>query len=180
VTATQESTTRPVGRGGWRRPTGRALFFGVLLVVLAVYTEMAFEMEWRTAAGRIGPGFFPRFIGIFALLITVWALVKSLRAGSVDDEDEVGGEEEAGEADLGKHPVPLLLVVGAAALLIMFFNPLGMIVSCAIFLAGTLFLLNRGKTVANIVISLGLPVLVYLLFQTLLNAGLPDGILPRF
>jgi putative tricarboxylic transport membrane protein len=30
------------------------------------------------------------------------------------------------------------------------------------------------------VIALGLPVLVYLLFQTALNAGLPAGILPRF
>ena len=32
----------------------------------------------------------------------------------------------------------------------------------------------------NIAISLGLPLGLYLLFQTLLNAGLPNGILPRF
>jgi putative tricarboxylic transport membrane protein len=180
VTTAHKSETLTVGRGGWRRPTGRALFFAVLLVVMAVYTQMAFDLEWRTVAGRIGPGFFPRIIGILSLAIIVWALAKSLRAGAVDDEDEVGGEEEAGEADLGKHPIPLLLVTGAAALVVMFFIPLGMIVACAIFLAGTLFLLNRRQPILNIVISLGIPVVVYLLFQTLLNAGLPDGILPRF
>ena len=62
----------------------------------------------------------------------------------------------------------------------LFFNPLGMIVTCALFLAATLFLLNRGRTITNVAVSLGFPVLLYLLFQTLLNAGLPDGILPRF
>jgi hypothetical protein len=165
-----------------RRPTGRTLFFAVLLVVMAVYTQMAFEMEWQTAAGRIGPGFFPRLIGILSVAIVLWGLVKSLLPGAVDDEDEVvGGEDEAGDADLGKHPVPLILVVAAAAVfLLIFFVPLGAIIGCALFLLVTLFLLNRRQPVVNVVIALALPVLVYLLFQTALNAGLPAGILPRF
>ena len=175
-----ESETSSVGRGGWRRPTGRSLFLAVVLVVLAVYTQMAFDLEWMTKAGRIGPGFFPRIIGGLAMLCTLIALVASLRVGSADDEDEVGGDEEAGEADLGKHPKPLLLVVLAGVVLLLLFTSLGMIITCALFLAATLFLLNRGRLVTNIAISLALPVLVYLLFQTLLNAGLPEGILPRF
>jgi hypothetical protein len=181
VTSAQQGVTRPVGRGGLRRPTGRSLFLTVLLVILAIYTQMAFDLEWRTVAGRIGPGFFPRIIGLAALAITLWALAKSLRPGAVDDEDEVGGDEEAGEADLGKHPIPLTLVVSAAVIfMLIFLLPLGMIVSSALFLAVTLFLLNRGRTVQNVVITLAVPILVYLLFQTVLNAGLPDGILPRF
>jgi hypothetical protein len=164
-----------------RRPTGRTLFLTVLLVVLAVYTRMAFDLEWRTVAGRIGPGFFPRIIGGLAVAITLWALVNSLRPGAVDDEAEIGGEEEAGEADLGKHPIPLLLVLAAAAVfMLIFFLPLGMIVSCALFLAATLFLLNPRGRVTNVVVALAVPIVVYLLFQTALNAGLPDGILPRF
>lgn len=165
-----------------RRPTGRALFFAVLLVVVAVYTQMAFDLEWYTAAGRIGPGFFPRIIGILSLAIILWGLVKSLLPGAVDDEDEVvGGEDEAGEADLGKHPIPLILVVAAAVVfLLIFFVPLGAIVGSALFLLAVLFLLNRKQPVVNVVIALVLPVLVYLLFQTALNAGLPAGILPRF
>lgn len=173
--------TTSVGRGGWRRPTGRSLFLAVVLVILAVYAQMAFDLEWRTAAGRIGPGFFPRIIGLLALAITIWALVKSLRAGAVDDEEElVGGEDEAGEADLGKHPFPLLIVIAAGVVLLLLFEPLGMIITSALFMAATLFLLNRGGTITNVAVSLGVPVATYLLFQTLLNAGLPDGILPRF
>jgi putative tricarboxylic transport membrane protein len=164
-----------------RRPTGRTLFFAVLLVVMAVYTQMAFDLEWYTAAGRIGPGFFPRIIGILSLAIVVWGLVRSLLPGAVDDEDEVVGEDEAGEADLGKHPVPLLLVLAASTVfLLIFFVPLGAIVGSALFLLAVLFLLNRKQPVVNVVIALVLPVLVYLLFQTALNAGLPAGILPRF
>ena len=181
MTAAPPRESRPVGRRGRRRPTGRSLFLGVLLVVMAVYTQMAFGLEWRTAAGRIGPGFFPRIIGVLSLVILLWALVKSLLPGAVDGEDEVGGDEEAGDADLGRHPVPLLLVLAAAAVfLLVFFIPLGMIVSCALFLLVTLFLLNRRQPVVNVVIALAIPVLVYLLFQSVLNAGLPAGLLPRF
>lgn len=164
-----------------RRPTGRALFFALLLVVMAGYTQMAFDLEWVTVAGRIGPGFFPRIIGLLSLAIIVWGLVRSLLPGAVDDEDDVAGDEEAGEADLGKHPVPLVVVLAAAVVfLLIFFLPLGAIVGCALFLQTVLFLLNRRQPVVNVVIALALPVLVYLLFQTALNAGLPAGILPRF
>ncbi len=180
MTSLSSSTTSSVGWGGWRRPTGRSLFLAVLLVVLAIYTQMAFDLEWMTVAGRIGPGFFPRIIGGLAILFTLIALVASLRSGAVDDEDEVGGDEESGEADLGRHPKPLLLVILASVVLLLLFTSLGMIITCALFLAATLFLLNRGHTVTNVAVSLAVPVVTYVLFQTLLNAGLPEGILPRF
>jgi putative tricarboxylic transport membrane protein len=163
-----------------RRVDGRIVWLAAIAVVAAVYTWMAFGMEWQTAAGRIGPGFFPRIIGGLAIVCTLIALVASLRAGAVDDEDEVGGDEEAGEADLGRHPKPLLLVLLAGVVLLLLFTSLGMIITCALFLAATLFLLNRGHTITNVAVSLGVPIVTYLLFETLLSAGLPEGILPRF
>jgi hypothetical protein len=57
---------------------------------------------------------------------------------------------------------------------------LGAIISSAIFLGVMLSLLNRGRHLANAVVAIGIPVVMYLLLQTLLNAGLPEGILPRF
>ena len=181
MTSVSPSTDRPVGRGT-PRPTGRTVFFALLLVVMAGYTQMAFDLEWKTVAGRIGPGFFPRIIGLLSLAIVVWALVASLRPGAVVDEDEVvGADDEAGDADLGRHPVPLVLFLAAGVLfLLVFFLPLGAIVGCALFLLATLFMLNRKQPVVNVVLALVFPFLVYLLFQTALNAGLPDGILPRF
>ena len=164
--------------GGWR-PTGRTIFFAVVLVVLAGYTVMAFDLEWGTQAGRIGPGFFPRIIGVLGVLITLGALAQSLRPG-VGDEDEGFEEDELGEGDLGRHPVPVLITVAASAVFLVTLNTLGAIISGALFLFGMLWLLNRGRWVTNAIVSIAVPVGLYLLFQTALNAGLPGGLLPRF
>ena len=160
------------------RATGRTVFFGIVLIVMVGYTEMAFEMEWRTQAGRIGPGFFPQIIGVLGLLVTLGALVNSLRPDVT--ADEVSLEDEVGEGDLGRHPVPLVLTVALSAVFLFTLTSLGAIVSAAIFMIGLLSFLNRGRWVANIVLSVLVPLGMYLLFQTALNAGLPEGILPRF
>ena len=160
------------------RPTSRTVFFGLVLVILVGYTEMAFEMEWRTQAGRIGPGFFPRIIGIFGVVITLGALVNSLRPGVA--AEEVPLEDEVGEGDLGRHPVPLVLTVALSAVFLFTLTSLGAIVSAAIFMFGMLWFLNRGRHLMNVVLSVLVPLGMYLLFQTALNAGLPGGVLPRF
>jgi putative tricarboxylic transport membrane protein len=72
------------------------------------------------------------------------------------------------------------VMVVAAAVFVLTLVALGAIVSSALFLFLMLWLLNRSHLVLNIAISLGLPLGLYLLFQSLLNAGLPNGILPRF
>ena len=162
---------------GWVRP--KTVFLAILLVVLVFYTEMAFELDWRTAAGRIGPGFFPRVVGILSLLITVGALVGAVRDPEADDE-VVALEDEVGDADFGKHPRLLAVMVLAMAVFAATLMSLGAIVSTAVFLMLMLTMLNRGRPVMNACISIGLPFVMYVLFQSLLNAGLPEGILPRF
>jgi putative tricarboxylic transport membrane protein len=178
VPANATTGARSSGRApGWVRP--KTLFLTALLVVPAVYTEMAFALEWRTAAGRIGPGFFPRIVGIAGLALTLWSLVAAVRAPA--DEDEVVAlEDEVGDADLGKHPRLLAVMVLAAFAFLVTLVSLGAIVSSAVFLLVMLFLLNRQHVLLNVAVALGLPLALYLLFQTLLNAGLPEGVLPRF
>jgi putative tricarboxylic transport membrane protein len=177
MTQTDLSPEQAAPTRRWR-PTSRTVFFGVLLVLLVGYTEMAFELEWTTAAGRIGPGFFPRIIGILGSAICLGALLNSLRTGVVDDEDPL--EDEVGEGDLGRHPGPLLLAIVAGALLLFTFLMLGAIVAGALFMFGMLAFLNPGRWLVNAVLSVAIPLGLYLLFQTALNAGLPEGILPRF
>src|ERR1700709_467745 len=55
-------------------------FLSLILLAFAFYTEQAMGMEWRTQAGRIGPGVFPRVLGVIAILVTVIALVKEFLA----------------------------------------------------------------------------------------------------
>lgn len=176
-TAETPPTEQPSG-GTWG-PTGRTVFFAVVLAVLVGYVFMAFDLEWRTQAGRIGPGFFPRIIGGMGVVITLGALLQSLRPG-VGDEEEGFEEEDMGEADLGKHPLPVVLTVAASAVFLLTLNPLGAIISGALFLFAMLWLLNRGRWLTNTIISIAVPLALYLLFQTALNAGLPGGLLPRF
>ena len=163
------------------RPGIRTIFFAIILVVLGVYLQQAMGMEWRTAAGRIGPGFFPRVIGVVGVALTVVALVRSVwsdRAGTSTDEP-APGEEEEGEADLGRHPRTTALVVAAGAGFVATYVVLGAVVASALFLFGCLWLLNRSRPALNAAISVGLAVGLYLLFETLLGAGLPEGVLPR-
>ena len=154
---------------------GQSIFFALLLVVLALYLQMAMGMEWRTAAGRIGPGFFPRVIGVLGVVITLVALVRSLRGTA--DEPAAYEAGEAGEADLGRHPGVTALVVAACAVLVATYVVLGAVVASALFLFGCLWLLGRPRPVLHAAISVGVAVGLYLLFETLLGAGLPAGVL---
>jgi putative tricarboxylic transport membrane protein len=177
VTETDLRPPRGSREHSWRI-TSRTVFFGVLLVVLIGYTELAFEMDWRSASGRIGPGFFPRIIGVLASLIALGALANSLRPGVSTDESTM--EDEVGEGDLGRHPGPLLLSVAACGVLLLTMVPLGAIIAGAVFTFGMLAFLNPGRWALNAIIGVAVPVGLYLLFQTALNAGLPAGLLPAF
>ena len=162
------------GRGSSRPPlraTGMTVFLGLLLVIMAVYTQMAMEMQWRTPAGRIGAGFFPRIVGFSAMALCVLAAVRSLRPREKDEDDE---------APEGHHSWPLLVFGGAGFVFFLVLIPLGAIVASAVFLLATLWLLDRGHVKRHLAIAVLLPVGLYLLFQVALNAGLPSGILPIF
>jgi putative tricarboxylic transport membrane protein len=162
---------------------GRTVFFGLLLVLLAAYLQLALGMEWRTAAGRIGPGFFPRVIGVLGVALTLVALVHSLwrrDTAPAHDLDGPGADDGAGAGmvDLGRHPGTMTIVVGASAAFAAAFVALGAVLASALFLFGCLWLLNRPHPVLNTLLSLGLAVGMYLLFETLLGTGLPAGVLP--
>ena len=160
----------------WLRPGVRTVFFGLLVVLLAGYLQMALGMEWRTAAGRIGPGFFPRVIGVLGLGLALVALGRSLRADPGGAEEEP--VDEAGEADLGRHPGTLAIVVAASTAFAAAFVLLGAVIAGAVYLFGCLWLLNRPRPLLNAAVSVGVAAGLYLLFETLLDAGLPAGLLP--
>lgn len=164
-------------RRQWR-PTHRTAFFGVVLVIFLAYTEMAFQLDWITAGGRIGAGFFPRIVGSLVVLITLVAILDSLRREA--EEDSGYDEDESGEGDLGHHPLALAIAIGASVVFLFTLTSLGAIIASAVFMLGLLSYLNRGRWLTNVALSVLVPLGMYLLFQTALNAGLPSGLLPRF
>ncbi|WP_006243487.1 tripartite tricarboxylate transporter TctB family protein [Mycolicibacterium tusciae] len=154
-------------------------FLGVLLLVFAVYTEMAMGMEWRTQAGRIGPGFFPRILGFTTMAVTVLAGVREIVSRRTEKPvSQAEAADEIAEPDLGRHPIALLGFIVAATLFVALFGILGAVVAGILFLGATLWFLDPEHHIRAVIIAIAIPVLLYLAFQTGLNVGLPQGILP--
>lgn len=148
-------------------PPTRAVFLGVLACVLAGYSALAWGMAWRMPSGQIGPGFFPRLIGVAALVLCLVALGRTLR-GPVDSSDDTAPA----------HPYTLVAVVSACVGFFVLLVVAGALVAGVVFLSGVLMVLNPGRRrlPVNAVVGIGLPLVLYVLFAVVLDAQLPAGI----
>jgi len=155
----------------------RLLFLYALTVLAVAYTVMAFGMEWRVERGQIGPGFFPRLVGGAAVAGCLVAIVRAMRGRQLSPDtpvDEEGQPEEVGGG--GTDAWATAATVGCMALLFFLFEPLGALLTSVLFLGGVLTFVNRGHHLANAILSVAVPLGLYLLFEVLLDAGLPEGL----
>lgn len=144
----------------------RVVFLLAVLLASVFYTYMAFaDLDFLSRTGRLGPGFFPRLIGVVLIASCLYSLVHDARRLRHDDTAS-----------------PYWPIVGAVALLsgllVLLFSFLGGTVAMAVFLLVALSLLNRGRLVQNVAIALLLPAAIYFLFDVWLNASMPEGSLP--
>lgn len=150
----------------------RIAFLVAVLGGAVFYSYIAFvDLNFLTRTGRLGPGFFPRIIGVGMALMTIWVILDALR-----DRARVaaGGPEGADDAPPGSWRDAVLLIalaLGYAVLLRLF----GGFVATLVYLAVTLSLLNPGRHVQNALVAVLLPVFVYILFDRLLNANMPPA-----
>lgn len=143
----------------------RLIFLIVLLAGAIYYSYVAFaDLNFMTRTGRLGPGFFPRLIGVSAIVILLWALF---------DERKNAGTEGQSSAEWRDVAILIALAIGYAVLMRIF----GGFVSTVIFLAAALSVLNRGRTIQNAIIALLVPAAVYLLFDQVLNASMPPALI---
>jgi hypothetical protein len=148
---------------------GRAVRAGFLLAILllaAVYTYIAFaELSYLSSAGRLGPGFMPRIIGVSLVVmcaLSLYADMKHLRAG------------QAMSSAWRSAAVLALLSGGFVALL----ELLGGLAAMMIFMAAALWIFNRGRPLQNAIVAILLPLGTYLVFTVWLRASMPPGMLP--
>lgn len=144
----------------------RIAFLFVVLAGAVFYTYIAFaDLNFMTRTGRLGPGFFPRVIGLLLIAFTAWSLLDALRqrTGPADVKAGVWG-------DVG---LIIAFAVGYAVLLRLF----GGFPATVIYLAATLSLINRGQHLQNAVLSIVLPAGIYLLFDKVLNANMPPALI---
>jgi putative tricarboxylic transport membrane protein len=142
----------------------RLAFTAAILCLAVFYTYWAFVgLSFLSSAGRLGPGFFPRIIGvalIVACLLTLAGDLKTREGGGVSSYWRI-----------------TLVVAGLSGAFILVLNVLGGPLAMVLYMFVTLSVLNRGRTVQNLAVSIGLPVALFLLFDVWLKASMPPGVL---
>ncbi|QBI56278.1 tripartite tricarboxylate transporter TctB family protein [Streptomonospora litoralis] len=190
--------------------SGQSAFYLVLGALLLGYTVMAFGMEWQTMAGRVGPGLFPRIIGVLGVAAVGLCVVQSLRADRRAAADRAQAAAEAGppEADTAereagsaspsatqtasaddqatgadetrRHPWAVLALCAILAVFVTVMVPVGAVVTGSVALIASLLVCDRSHPVRSVLIGAAFPVALYAVFVFLLNAQLPPGILPLY
>ncbi|HEX7004729.1 MAG TPA: tripartite tricarboxylate transporter TctB family protein [Trueperaceae bacterium] len=145
----------------------RLAFNLAILAASLSYTWIAFtDLDLLTANGRLGPGFFPRAIGVALVVAVLYNLIADRRAGL-----------NAAEADTPNARDILVFVVLSLAFVAML-DLVGGLVAMIVYMLVALSIFNPGRHLSNVLVSVLLPFGVFLMFDTWLNANLPQGPIP--
>jgi lysylphosphatidylglycerol synthetase-like protein (DUF2156 family) len=145
--------------------TMRAGFLLAILFVAAAYTYVAFaELTYLSSAGRLGPGFMPRIIGVGLVAMCVFSLYGDLSRHGADETLSPAWRSAAVLALLSGVFVALLEVLGG-------------LLSMMAFMAAALWVLNRGHHLQNALVAILLPLGTYVVFVVWLRASMPQGML---
>jgi putative tricarboxylic transport membrane protein len=139
----------------------RLAFTAAILCLAVSYTYWAFaDLSFLSSTGRLGPGFFPRIVGLLLIVACVLTLAGDLKQR----------HDDGGLSSFWRITVVVAALSGAFVLLL---EILGAPFAMVVYMLATLMLLNRGRALQNVAISLGLPLTLFLLFDRWLNASLP-------
>jgi len=154
----------------------KRLFLLVMLIGSALYTAVAFDLQWTTTAGRIGPGFFPRIIGVLLVITAGSALISELTGRTAESQGPQ--EQDPQGQDAADQPAKIgdtLLMIGLIIAFVPLLLYLGALIGMVLFTLITLFLFNRGRPLLNVLLGVLFPLALFLLFDRGLNATLPPG-----
>ena len=143
----------------------RLAFTAAILCVAVLYTYWAFaDLSFLSSTGRLGPGFFPRIVGLLLIVTCVLTL-----AGDLKDRH--------GHGALSSFWGITVVVAALSGILVLLLEILGGALAMVVYLLTTLSVLNRGRTLQNVAVSIGLPIALFLLFDVWLNASMPPDAL---
>jgi putative tricarboxylic transport membrane protein len=136
-------------------------FTAAILGAAALYAYWAFaDLSLLSSTGRLGPGFFPRIVGLLLIVVCVLTL-----AGDLKKRHAEGG--------LSSFWWITLVVAALSGAFVLSLEILGGPLAMVVYLLATLSVLNPGRSLQNVAISVGLPLALFLLFDRWLNASLP-------
>jgi putative tricarboxylic transport membrane protein len=164
-----EKQAEPDGRSDY----AQYIVVAVLAIVggFLVYSGLTLD-EGFAKVDPVGPKFFPLVIGVAALLLAV-ILAVAIPRGSKGEAD--AGEDIDPEAPGDWRTVGLLVALFVAMILLV--NPVGWVITSALFFAGAATILGAKHYVRNIVIGVVLALASFYAFYSGLGIPLPAGIL---
>lgn len=143
----------------------RVAFTLAILILAAFYTWAAFtDLAFLSSAGRLGPGFFPRIVGVALMVICCVDLAI----------EYVRPRPPAAASD---HIRTVAVLAGLSVLFVVALVVVGGYIAMFAFIFVTLMVLDRSRPVQNGALALALPTAIYFLFEVWLNAAVPRGML---
>jgi hypothetical protein len=114
-----------------------------------------------------GPGFVPFWVGVLIVIASVWPFVLTFLG-------EKGNEPQP----FTKRDVfYFAVIIGGGVFVAIFSRIIGMMVSIGIMTAAITRLLGTKKLTVTLAVSVGMPVIIYLLFVLLLDVPLPKNLI---
>lgn len=144
----------------------RFLFSMALLAFALAYTGLAlYSLDLIDRADRLGPGFFPVIVGVLLIATTSANGIREYRR-----QREAGTALQALWRDVAE-------MTGLIALFLVLLPYAGSLLTIFAFSGLYLYRFNRGRGVFNALYAVAFSTAVYLLFEVVLKAGLPQGVL---
>lgn len=148
----------------------RILFLLAVMAGGLFYTYYAFtSLTFLSPSGRLGPGFFPRIIGCGIVGLTLISIVQELLRMRATPEGI------ALRFDNLSPGAVFIITMGVGYMVALRF--LDAVPATILFLFATLSVINRGRYVTNVLVSVLVPLAIYILFRKFLNASMPQGLL---
>jgi putative tricarboxylic transport membrane protein len=143
----------------------RLAFTAAVLCLAVLYTYWAFaDLSFLSSTGRLGPGFFPRIIGLILIVACLLTLAGDLK----------GRRAEGGLSSFWRITLVVAALSGAFILLL---EVLGGPLAMMVYMLATLSVLDPGRSMRNVAISVGFPLTLFPLFDRWLNASMPPDAL---
>ena len=141
----------------------------ILLLILSVAVivgsgDLVYRVEFSP-----GAGFFPFWLGVSLLLLSLILLMKNTVVKSpVADENPLPGREAL---------LRILCILGSLLVVILLFERIGFLITMFSFVAFLLIFLEKYRWYSGILISLAMVFAVYGIFKIWLSVPLPLGLL---
>ena len=153
-------------------------------IILACTLVLAGVYFWATAqipslelGDPLGPKAFPRMLGVGLLLGAAMLLVEIIR-NTAKAKLSAGQGGASSELKGDRHHWLVVAIAVWTAIYIVTFEPLGFVLSTAIYLLVLTAYFNRNRWLMNVLTSVLFAVISYFMFTKLLGVNLPLGILP--